>query len=388
MKRRIALILTILLIIGLVGISFYGGPVTYIFLLLVVLVPLTCIVYILLVIYSLKIYQRSDGRTMVCSTPSDFYITLVNESLFSFSSIKIKFYSSFSTVSGLSEDVEYELPPHSSITRATRLVCRYRGEYKVGIKELTIRDFLGLFTMTFPIKEPLEVIVAPAMIELESLRLDTEFTGAGKDSFTNPSDADIIVREYVPGDDVRLIHHKATAVMQKLMVRERTGVEKTGIAIVMESARYSDAPEDYLPLENRIIESTLALALYYVKRSISVDVIYRSAGYMRETVRSHADYERLYSAMRSYSFGGSDSTLRLLDEFGTSTAAQGYCMLIFILADESPNVIDLIGKMNVTGVPSVIYATDKEPGTDTGVTAGSSPGIICIGTIKATEDVL
>ncbi len=388
MKRKQLLILTILLIAALTGISFYGGPVTYIFLMLVVLVPLSCIVYIFLVIYSLKIYQRSDGRTMVCSTPSDFYITLNNESFFSFSSIRIKFYSSFSTVTGIDEDAEYELAPHSSITRASKLVCRYRGEYKVGIKELTIRDFLGLFTVTFPIKEPLEVIVAPAMIELDSLRLDTEFTGAGKDSFMNPTDADITVREYIPGDDVRLIHHKASAVMQKLMVRERTGVEKTGIAIIMESGRYSDAPEDYLPLENRVIESALALALYYTKKTIPVDVIYRSRTLIREAVRSHADYERLYSAMRSYSFGDEHNMPALLDELCQSGAASGYRMLIFILGSESTDVFDLAERMNVSDIPAVIYSAAKEPDEDTALPAQPGATLIRIGTKTATEDVL
>lgn len=388
MKRTHLLILTILLITALVGISFYGGNVTYIFLMLVILVPLSCIVYIFLVIYSLKIYQRSDGRTMVCSSPSDFYITLNNESLFSFSSIRIRFYSSFSTVTGIDEDAVYDLAPHTSITRATKLVCRYRGEYKVGIKELTISDFLGLFTVTFPIKEPLEVIVSPAMIELDSLRLDTDFAGAGKDSFMNPTDADITVREYVPGDDVRLIHHKASAAAQKLMVREKTGIEKTGIAVIMESGRHSDYPEDYLPLENRVIESALALSLYYTKRSIPVDVIYRSAAISREAVRSHADYERLYSLMRSYSFGGEDNTAALLDELYRSGAASGYRMLIFILGSESPDVFELIERMNVTGIPAVIYSAAKEPDEDRALPDETGIPVIRIGTKAATEDVL
>ena len=387
MNRRSFLILSILLIIALTGISFWGGSVTYTFLMLTVLVPVSSFVYILLVISSLKIYQRSDGRTMTASVPSDFYITLNNETFFSFSSVKIRFYSSFSTVSGLIDDIEYELAPHSSITRATKLVCKYRGEYRIGIKEITIRDFLGLFAITFPIKEPLEVIVAPAMVRPDALRLDAEFIGAGKDSFTNPSDTDITVREYVPGDDVRLIHHKASAVMRKPMVRQRVGTEKTGVAVIMEAGRYSDLPEDYLPVENRIIESTLALALYYVERSIPVDVMYHTGRTVCEAVRTYADYERLYASMRSYSFQTQDDTVSLLEELTATGRASEYLMLYYILCNEDAAVCELVTKAS-SDVPYVIYAADKEPAGDTNLSDDGSPRIVCIGTQKATEDVL
>ncbi len=388
MNRRNAVILIILFVIALVGISFFGGPVPYIFLMLTLLVPATCILYIFLVIASLKIYQRSDGRTMVASTPSDFYITLNNETFFSFSSVKIRFYSSFSTVSGLDEDSRYELPPHTSITRATKLICRYRGEYKVGIKEIEVRDPLGLFTVTYRIKEPLEVIVAPAMVNLESLRLDLEQTGAGKDTFTNPSDADVIVREYVPGDDTRMIHHKASAVMRKPMVRQRIGNERTGVAIIMEKGRYSDRPEDYLPVENRIIESALALALYYTGRSIPADVIYRTDRTICEAVRSHADYERLYTSMRSYTFTDADDRLMMFDELVSNRMTTGYRMLIFILANTDENVCNIIGTMNDPDLPIVIYTTGEEPDDSDKVMQDRSLRILGIGTKKPTEDVL
>ena len=102
MNRKPIIILTILLAIALAGISFYGGSVTYVFLMLVVLVPLSCIIYIGLVLYSIRIYQKSDGRGMTASVPSDFYITLNNEGFFSFSYVRMIFYSSFSTITGLS----------------------------------------------------------------------------------------------------------------------------------------------------------------------------------------------------------------------------------------------------------------------------------------------
>lgn len=386
MKYKEAILPIALFIIALVGISFFGGPITYVFLWLVILVPLICIIYIFLVIASLKIYQRSDGRDMTASTPSDFYITLNNEGLFSFSSVRIIFYSSFSTVSGLDDSVEYELPPHSSITRHTKLVCRYRGEYEVGIKAIVVRDFLGLFTVKHKIKEPLSVIVSPATVALTGLRSDDDLSDAGRDSRTSMIEPDIPVREYVPGDDVRMIHHKATAVMQKMMVRTRSGIEKSGIAIVMEAERHGEAPEDYLPAENRIIESTLALSLFYMQKNIPVDVIYMTDRMIKEPVAAHADYERLYASMRSYSFGGEGRTALLLDEL-LKGAASDYKILIFVLYTVNDAVLDVIEQTgSSSGTPSRVYIV-REP--EDGIAHSSAAtDIIVTGTKSPTEEVL
>ena len=84
MNRRLLIILLILFILSLAGITLYGGPVTYLFFFLVLLLPLSNALYILYVISSIRLYQETDGRDMTCSVPSDFYLTLSNESPLSF----------------------------------------------------------------------------------------------------------------------------------------------------------------------------------------------------------------------------------------------------------------------------------------------------------------
>ena len=387
MNRKPIIILTILLAIALAGISFYGGSVTYVFLMLVVLVPLSCIIYIGLVLYSIRIYQKSDGRGMTASVPSDFYITLNNEGLFSFSYVRMIFYSSFSTITGLGDDVVYELPPHSSITRRTGLVCRYRGEYLVGIKELEVKDYLGIFTIRYKIKEPLSVIVAPAMVELAELKTADDNEDFDRDSATERTEPDISVREYVPGDNARLIHHKASAVMQKPMIRELTGGEKNGVLIVMEADRVGDTTEEYLPVENRIIESTLALSLYYIRNNIPVDVAYHTDEVNLEPVRTYADYERLYGTMSKFNFREEGSTVKLLDGLCYGAYPLTQREFIFVLNDIDAARLDLIKQMNTSYVPVRIYIANREPGSD-GAYGDNGADCIFIGTKAPTEDVL
>ncbi|MCR5251920.1 MAG: DUF58 domain-containing protein [Lachnospiraceae bacterium] len=342
------LILIAAFILSLVGISCFGGPVPYLFFFFVLSIPIASYLYLFFVMASLRIYQKPDGRNMVAGSPSDLLVTLHNESPFSFSSLRVICYSSFSSLSGIEDSTVWELPPHSSIRMQTQLVCRYRGEYKVGIKQIVAGDLLGIFTLTYKIAEPLSVIVAPAMIRLAELREEDPLPDADRDSYANRSEPDIPVREYVPGDDVRFLNWKAVAAMQKLMVRERIGEEKSGIVLILEPKRSGAREEDYLPPENKVLECLLALGLYYVEHNIPVDVIFHADGVQKLPLRGPGDYERLYAAMLSYSFREDAELKELLAEHG---ALAGYSCLIPIVRRFAAEDLEWLQELNVEHAP-------------------------------------
>lgn len=377
-RRRIALAAAFVLAVA--GISLRGGPVTWTFFWTIVLIPVTALVYIACVIASFKVYQRTDGRDMVCGEPSDFYITLTNEGFFTFSSLRLHFYAEFSSVTGIPDHLVFELPPQDSITWKTRLLCRYRGEYEVGLKQIEVTDFLGLFTVRWRIREPLNVIVAPAMIRIgERMRSEIAEESGREDPFVH-IDPDVSAREYVDGDDLRFLHWKASAAMQKLMVRERTSEERNGIAILMDPCRHDGDMEVYLPLENRMIELVLAFAMYYQDKGIPADVFTKDVQLVRHAVRDSGDLEELYNAMRGYSFRETNDTEHMLGEFLDGTLA-GYRQIIFILHVRNSRLDALIREINVDRAPVCVYlvnTTGQEMEailTDRNSDAGSRPGM-------------
>ncbi len=353
MNKKGVILFAALFLLALLGITFFGGVTAYIFLFTVLLLPIVCYLYIFLVIRSLKIYQRTEGRTMVSGTPSDFYITLQNEGWFGFSSLRIIFYSSFSHISEIDDGAEYELLPHSSIQKKTKLLCRYRGEYCVGIKQIVVKDFLGIFSVTYKIKEPLSVIVAPAMVHLENLDAGELLSDADRDNYQRKTDPDIPVREYVYGDDVRFLNWKATALTQKLMVRERCGEEKSGIALIMDPGRYSREEEIYLPMENKVMEWTLALSYYYMENNIPVDVVYGNATVA--PVRNHGEYEKLYENMCAFSFREDYGLKALLGKLYEGRILSDYRILIYVTQNWTTDVGELADDANAEKVPVRIY---------------------------------
>ena len=349
-KRKIAILLSGF-ILSLIAISFYGGPVTYIFFFTVLMIPVISFIYIFLVIASLKIYQETEGRDMVSGEPYELYITLQNEGWFSFSSLKIRMYSSFSSVTEIDEAAEYELPPHSFIKRRSKLVCRYRGEYNVGIKEIRVGDFFGLFSVIFRIKEPLNVIVSPAIIhpgdDPDALQIfETE-----RDSMAMRTEADIPVREYVMGDDLRFINWKISGRLQKIMIREKKGEEKSGVAIIMDCGRYYKNDRDFLPKENGVMEDAISLSLYFLEKMIPADLFIFEDQVIKLPVNDREDFEELYRRMCTLKFREDRDIESFILALEKESVLSGYRIMIFVLEKWSDETGERIKSANRDNTP-------------------------------------
>ena len=268
--RRNRLILAALWILSVICISFYGGSVSYGFFAVVTLVPVVSLIYLLLVLSRFKIYQHFECPEIVSDHIVPFYFTLQNEDLFAFSGIRVSFYSDFSSIEGLSDDIEYELLPKTKIKKETGLICRYRGEYLVGIKSVTLCDYLRLFRITCKNREPVRVTVNPDIKRIDNIKSFETDAVSDRENEANLSHPDVTVRDYATGDDIRRINWKQTARLQKLTVRNYIGEEKDGIGLLTDTERISSNISDYLPVENRILEISLALTLFLKDRNIPV----------------------------------------------------------------------------------------------------------------------
>lgn len=273
--RRNRLIWLAIWILSLIIISFFGGPVSYGFFMVITLIPVIALLYLLCVYVLFHIYQRIDSKWLVANQTIPFYFTLMNDYFFMFSGIKVKFYSSFSSIGGLDENTEYELFPNTGITKETSLVCKYRGEYEVGIKNVIIQDFFRLFCFSYHNREPLRVTVKPRVVYLEGLK-SVDINSAVRETETNSTELDVLVRKYVPGDDMRQVHWGVSAKSGNLMLRKRIGEEQQGVGILLSTHRCSRDQFEYLPIENKMLETALAVAIYFINEGTSIVHFHRT----------------------------------------------------------------------------------------------------------------
>ncbi len=168
---------------------------------------------------------------------------------------------------------------------------------------------------------------------------------------------DIPVREYLPGDDIRFANWKASAVTGKVMVRELTGEERSGIAIVLDPRRYGEDPFEYLPPENKVTECVLGLALYYLEHNIPVDVYLQEREKSVCKLTAPKDYELLYEKLTGFCFSEERDMTGLLTD---SPELSGYRMLIYVLQKWDAGTVAVTESLNTTGVPSRIYLIDDK----------------------------
>ena len=362
---RNRLIALALLILSIVAISFYGGPVTYGFFFLCVLVPAISAGYCFLVYLRYRIYQVIVTKNVVVGSPTDYYFTLQNEDFYSFSGIKVEFFSDFSIISELDENNEYELPPHSGLKKETVLVCKYRGEYDVGVKNIIVQDYLRLFSFNFKNKENLRAIVMPRLEILETLRHPYS-PDVYKDSRINPSEQDVLVREYIPGDDIRNINWKTSAHMGKLYVRNKTGVENPSIGILMDSCRFGKNMEDFLPLENKVLETTIAVVYYYLSKGINASVFTYEGAPKKYMLQGMASFEEFYGAMGAFEFKEENTSEKLFKSVWGENITS--CSMVYMIIHElDEKALVQIEELNKNGLPVTVYhiSDDEMKVTDT-----------------------
>lgn len=360
MKLR-RLLLLCLWILSLITISFYGGTISYGFFFAITLLPVVSLVNIVFVHLRFRIYQKVESRNMVCGQPMPYFFVLQNDDYFAFSSIRVNFFSSFSDVEKMPENPEYELLPGDKFTYETRVICKYRGEYEVGVKEVIITDFLHLFYVRYRIPGTIKALVLPKVIELPEINSIRELnTFLQRESLNMDTEPDSVVRDYIPGDALKQIHWKSTAKNQKLKVRTRIGEEKQGIAIFCDTKRYSQDMRKYLPLENKILEVVLTLGFFMAKREISFSTYYGQNSPAETNVIGLKDFEGFYKKTSELMF-------RQEEDFGRTliqAVSQGRIFknkLIFCVMHElNGEIMRITDELSRSGHLVILYViTDK-----------------------------
>lgn len=296
--RRNRLVFYLLWILSLVGISFYGGVVSYCIFCALTLLPVILYGYLLCVFFRFTVYQELGSKTVVCRTPVEYYFTLQNETQFVFARLKVVFFEFGADYGSLKSEEEYELMPKSGRRVATNIVCRYRGEYAIGVKKVILTDFLGLFNLVYRNREPLKVDVYPA------IEYPTEHFQAEQKLCANtatkavPEQRDVLVRPYREGDPLRSINWKATAKSNRLMTAYQTAEENSSIHILVDTKRCGKEPEEYLPREDELLTRLITMVLYYAGQNIRVEVSFRSRGdVVRKVIGSMQDFEEFYRSV-------------------------------------------------------------------------------------------
>ncbi len=357
-RRRVFFLFWIL---SLVGISFYGGTISYSLFWALTLLPVLSFLYLLLVFAQFRVYQEIENRTIVCKQPMPYYFILPNETFYSFAGLSIRLFSGFSYVLDMPEDEEYELLPGDNYTYHTKLVCKYRGEYEVGVKEIIITDFFKLFRFKYKVRGTIKALVFPRIIhkqELESIKdiVNMSFL----ETPVYQTEPDVITREYVPGDALKYIHWKASAREQTLRTRNLVGERKQELLMIYDTKRYSEEEKEYIPLENQILETILALGYHFAEKNINYSILWDQNGLQKFRVNGISQIEHWYLETSKVIFGEGQDVNVLMQRIIEEKLHLNAQTIILIAHEVKEKLMNLLQYLSLEGYRVVLYLiTDK-----------------------------
>lgn len=348
-------------ILSLVAISCFGGTVSYGIFFGVTLLPVVSLIYILCIYMRFKIYQEVGSRDMVCGQSTPYFFALQNEDRFAFAGVSVRLFSSFSYVEEMPGNTEYELLPGDRITYETRLVCKYRGEYEVGIKEVVVTDFLRLFRVCYTNPGTIKALVRPKIVQLTQLKSIADFQVLLQREAFAESEPDILVRDYVEGDSLRQVHWKMTAREQKLKIRTRTGEENQGISVFCETKRYGREMEEYLPLENKMLEVLLALGFFFAGKEVGFTAYCGQNEGFGEQVQGLKHFDAFYRSVAETVFKEEEDIGKLLERTAGSGMLWNSKVIFLILHTLDEEIMEITERLTTRGMIVVIYVvTDRD----------------------------
>lgn len=385
-------VLGICWLLSLILISIYGGTVSYGIFFGLTLVPFISFLYILFVWIFHRIYQEIGSRNIVSGQSVPYYFVLKNESWFAFAGIKVFFFTDFSYVEELPEEIEYELLPGEQYKYETSFVCKYRGEYEVGIKEIVISDFWGLFRIKSAIRGAKKVIVAPKLIRLDELKSVSDISAMMQKDNLQTTELDAVTREYTAGDALKQINWKATARMQKLMSRRPVGEEKRGVALLFDTKRCNKKPEVFLPIENKMLEIVLALTLFMSKNNVSVSFFYGQnnarTGLRQGMINSVGDMDGFYEQIKEVHFNQNADMRSDLQKILQGGLLIDKAVVFFVLHEMDDDILRMTYQLAENDTTVICYIVTDDNVEEFCTMSDLSRRIIAITPEEELEEVL
>lgn len=315
---KINRLIIVLCIIGCgVFASYFGGNISYALFYSAILLPVICFLYTLYVYVRFKLYQSMASYLVVKGDWTTYSFIIANEDVVTFRNVKVNFLTDKSTIEAAGQSAQYSLIPGESDRMETRIKCNYRGEYYVGVNSIEITDFLYLFTITYPVASKIKVLVLPRVVPLEKLTIaPPEIDVKNPLQYSNTSEEELSseMKRYSKGDGIKRIHWKATARQRQLMSRKYYQKPKNQIVLFMDLMKMSEDDLQVTIYEDKIIESTLAIANFYAMRKTRSQIIYEMDGKKQVSISGREEFNAFYRTCASIKFTSKVSVNDLVRE--------------------------------------------------------------------------
>ena len=342
LKNRWGKLLYLFFLIGAtILVSCRGGNISYLLFYFALLLPVLAFLYSLYVFYRFKIVQ-DVSRVVVKAQEVPYRLLLANEDFLPFTHIRLHFFSDMVRMKPADPGV-ISLLPHEEIRVDTKMYCKYRGTYPVGVKSVEVTDFLGLFTIRYPMMSQIRLTARPRIIPLEQLKIVLQEQDPKTSLFPVSRLQDLPdyeLRSYLPGDSRKYIHWKNSARAGELLVRKQMPEELFETILFMDltpqgegmEAKHSMEAERSMEakrsMEDNIIEAALSFVHDYYLKNIPIRILFMEDSLREILVDESTGFEPFYDKCAELSFESPYPLEKVWDSFLSSSGGPNAYILV------------------------------------------------------------
>lgn len=178
------------------------------------------------------------------------------------------------------ETITFTLASKNQASFNFDLDMNHIGIYEVGIHDMLIYDFFGIFKMKVPIEEVMEVSVMPRISDIdeleESSKAFVESSQETRMTVTNGMDY-VGVREYELGDPMKQIHWKLSAHSLGYMTKLQESNRELEFSVILDFVSIEEKNQEILMnINDALIETSFSILDHLSKKYTSYSLIYYS----------------------------------------------------------------------------------------------------------------
>lgn len=295
----------IFLVISMTLCYIYQNSITSLFAYVLLFLPIVSFFYMLGIYVKLTYTQSIDKEVFIKGESIRFLLSIHNESRWVCPQVELEFYGEDSILRPYFEKKCINIGGRATRTYEFEVPCTYRGHYEVGVKQIYIKDFLGLFRIACKVMQPNIVTVYPRVVPIHMLPLlkqdgqnldkERELPKAGGNVFSG-------IRAYVYGDSMKQVHWKMSAKKQELLMKEKQGISVSTTYIFLDLAKHTNQVVTNTILEDKLIECIIAISYYYTQNGMPIQIVYHTQNFMTVKAEEEKDFHMLYEELSKVKF--------------------------------------------------------------------------------------
>ena len=167
-----------------------------------------------------------------------------------------------------------DIPPGESVSLKVEHAFDRRGCYHLS--HIEIRGFypFGLMARRERLVTPMEMVVYPPIERLTERAVGKSLEEGLMESMMKGWGHSLhSLREYLPGDEVRFLHWKASAKLSRLMVKEFAREDERRVALILDTSP-GDREENGVDIEfEKCVSLAASLAWHFITKNYSVQLL-------------------------------------------------------------------------------------------------------------------